>query len=123
MSGGFRSGSAWSQRHGAAPARVGRRASPPTGADTAEVVVQRGPAPDGEARSLQACDRVLVDARLDVDDAVRQVRTWAVDRLLRVEPLVEDAGRDADERGAEARATGRADREREAVAVECEARR
>ncbi len=46
-----------------------------------------------------------------------------VDRLLRCQPLVEDAGADGDERGPEPGAARRADRKREPVRVERERRR
>ena len=47
----------------------------------------------------------------------------ARDGVDRLETLVEDPGGDADERGAQPGAAGRADREREAVAVDRDARR
>ena len=99
---------AWPLRRGspAAPARANQ-------ADAAEVVVLRRPAAHLQPRALELGQRLLVDAGLGVDDVAGAVEARPLDRVDRLEPLVQDPGGDADERRPEPRAAGRADRERE----------
>ena len=61
---------------------------------------------------MEGIRRLLVDAGLGVDE-VAGVHARALDRGLRLEAVVEDGRGDADERGAEARSAGRADRKLE----------
>ena len=100
----------------AAPLRRGSAAAPGARdeADAAEVVVAVRPAAHRQPAPLELRERVLVDARLGVDDVAGAVDARPVDRRLRLEPLVEDRRRDADERGAQPRPARRADREHEA---------
>src|SRR6185312_10292002 len=84
-------------------------------ADAAEVVMLRGPAAHLDSRALELSECLLVDAGLGIDDRPCAVEPRPFDRGYRVEPLVENAGGDADECGPEARSAGRADGQSDTV--------
>ena len=86
-------------------------------------MVERRPAPDPAPRPLEPHERLLVDARLGVHELADGMEARTRDGVDRLEALVQDPGGDPDERSAQPRAAGRADREREAFCVDGDARR
>ena len=70
-------------RDSPAPTRICAKTVSASRTDAAEVVVQGGPAADGQAVLLERRERVLVEARLHVDDLAGRVEPRPLDGLLR----------------------------------------
>ncbi len=81
-----------------APPRVTRRAATPDDTHAAEVVMRGWPAAHLPALRLESSEPVLVDTGLGVHDPSGRMEARARDGRHRIETLVEDRGRDTDER-------------------------
>ncbi len=75
------------------PARVGGCAPARDETHSAEIVVPLVPAAHRAPCALQLGQRPFIDAGLGVEHMARRMNSWPVDRCLRLELLIEDAGR------------------------------
>ena len=80
-----------------APARIARRAAARDEADTAEVVVLRGPATNGPAGRLEANERFLAHTRFGVQELTDRIEPRPVHGLNRIEAVGCEVIPDADD--------------------------
>src|SRR5260221_3661962 len=104
----------------AASPRIGARAKPSERTDAAEIVVPARPAADSPPLALERGQPLLVDPRLGADDVVCPAEARPVNRDLRLDSLVQDGAKHADERGAQTRAARGAECQLEPAGVERE---
>src|SRR5215211_8289452 len=90
---------------GSAPPRIRCRAGSGNQTDAAEVVVDGAPAPH-LVLGLERGERLLFEAGLRVHELAGRVEPRAVDGALELEPFVENAGQNLDERRSQARSSG-----------------